>query len=66
MFILFFDDYGFVLEIEVSQGQKLLNITLRSTDVYKNCCWIGKIVPPEKIINNLNADYHVKPHHAAF
>ena len=20
---------------------------------------------PQKIINNLNADYHVKPHHAA-
>ena len=29
---------------------KRLNINLGSTDVYKNCCWIGMIVTHEKIL----------------
>ena len=67
---MFIDDLGLVLEIEDSQGHiqstdrdKLFNINSRSTDVYKNCCWVDKV--PRKIINNLNADYRVKPKHAA-
>ena len=51
-------------DIHSTDRDKLLKINLRSTDVYKNYCWIGKILLPEKMINNAN--YHVKPQHAAF
>ena len=43
---------------------KLLNINFRSSDVYKNCCRIVKIVL-RNFFSNLNADYDVKPNHAA-
>ena len=36
--------------IHSTERDKFLNINFRSTDVYKNCCWIGKIVLPEKLL----------------
>ena len=50
--------------INSTDRDKLLNINFKCIVVCKKCCWIGKIILPEKIIHNLNADYHVKSHHA--
>ena len=40
-----------------------MKINLRSSDVYKSAAGLVKSYPENT--NNLNADYHVKPHHAA-
>ena len=51
--------------IHSTDRDKILNINLRSTDVYKKIA-AGLVKSyPLKMIYNLNADYHVKPHHAA-
>lgn len=36
-------------DIHSKERKKLMNINLRTTDVNKDCCWIGKLVTPEKL-----------------
>ena len=50
--------------IHSTDRDKPFNINFRSTDVYKIAAGLVKSYT-RKIINNSNADYHVKPHNPA-
>ena len=36
--------------INSTDRYKLLNTNFKSIDVCKKCCWIGKIIPPDKLL----------------